>query len=103
MTIEDDRDVALYHVVYAHEGFAESAHALFALARRAQAVKPGRRRLLLDIEGHRTSAGGFDTDMRELQYEFLVGVLAPFLSDVHGPLRILENPRTQDDDLPPTS
>jgi hypothetical protein len=66
----------------------------------APAVKPGRRRLFLDIEGHRTSAGGFDADMRELQHEFLVGVLAPFLSEVHGPLGILKNPRTQDDDLP---
>ena len=28
---DDDRDVALYHVVYAHEGFEESAHALFML------------------------------------------------------------------------
>ncbi len=50
----DDRGVALYHVVYPHEGFAESAQTLFTLIRRAQAVKPGARRMLfLDIEGHR--------------------------------------------------
>jgi len=51
-TIEDDRDVALSHVVYTHQGFEESARALFTLVRRAQSVKPGkRRRLFLDIEG----------------------------------------------------
>jgi len=100
-TIEDDRDVALYHVVYAHEGFEESARALFTLVRRAQAVKPGkRRRLFLDIDGHRNSNGGFDADMIELQKDFLVGFLAPFLCEVHCPLVILKNPRTQDDDIP---
>jgi len=100
-TIEDDRDAALYHVVYAHEGFEESARALFTLVRRAQAVKPGkRRRLFLDIEGHRNSNGGFDADMLELQKDFLVGFLAPFLSEMHCPLVILKNPRTQDDDIP---
>ena len=101
MTSEDDRDVALYHVVYAHEGFEESAHALFALVRRAQAVRPGkRRRLFLDIEGHRTPSGGFDADMVELQREFLVGVLAPFLAEVHCPLVTLTGRQAQDDNLP---
>jgi len=100
-TTEDDRDVALYHVVYAHEGFEESAQALFALVRRAQTVRPGkRRRLFLDIEGHRTSDGNFDADMLELQNTFLAEFLAPFLCEVHCPLVTLKNPRTQDDDIP---
>ena len=100
-TIEDDRDVVLYHVVYAHEGFEESAQALFALVRRAQAVGPGkRRRLFLDIEGHRTSDGNFDADMLELQNNFLVEFLAPFLCEVHCPLVTLRKPQQQDDDIP---
>ena len=71
----DDRGVAIYHLVPPHEGFEESARTLFGLVRRAQTVKPGRTRtLLLDIEGHRDADGGFDADMLvELQNAFLVG------------------------------
>ena len=100
-TIEDDRDVVLYHVVHAHEGFEESAQALFALVRRAQAVRPGkRRRLFVDIEGHQTSDGNFNADMLELQNTFLVEFLAPFLCEVHCPLVTLSKPQQQDDDIP---
>lgn len=68
----DDRAVAIYHVVYSHEGFEESAQILFKLVQRAQRVMPGKpRQLYLDIEGHRNSEGGFDADMLELQTVFL--------------------------------
>jgi hypothetical protein len=97
----DDRGVALYHVVLPHEGFEAAARVLFQLVRRAQDVKPGARRMLfLDIEGHRQADGGFDADMRELQQEFLLDVLAPFLTEAHCPLVTLRNPHPQDDDLP---
>lgn len=96
-----DRDVAIYHIVHSHEGFEESARTLFRLVHRAQVVKPGKRRkLFLDVEGHRTNDGGFDRDMLELQNDFLVGFLAPFLSEVHCPLATLKNRRPQDDDIP---
>jgi hypothetical protein len=101
MTTIDDRGVALYHVVLPHEGFEESARALFRLVRRAQDVKPGARRMLfLDIEGHRQPDARFDADMRELQQEFLFDVLAPFLTEAHCPLVTLRNPHPQDDALP---
>jgi hypothetical protein len=97
----DDRSVAIYHVVYPHEGFAESARTLFRLVRRAQGVKPGKnRKLFLDIEGRRNSDGSFDADMLELQNAFLLGFLAPFLSEVCCPLVTLRNPGPQDDDIP---
>ena len=55
--------VALYHIVYNHEGFEESAQALFKLIQRAQSLSPGKKRILyLDIEGHRNSDGSFDND-----------------------------------------
>ena len=77
--------VALYHVVYAHEGFTEAANALFELVKRAQEQWPGkRRRLYLDIEGHRNSDGGFDADMLELQSEFLVGHRWWSLPEIEG-------------------
>jgi hypothetical protein len=88
--------VAIYHVVFPHEGFEDAGRALFQLVRRAQAAKPGRRRMLfLDIEGHRHADGGFDADMRELQQEFLFDVLAPFLTEAHCPLLTLRNPVTR--------
>jgi hypothetical protein len=35
--------------------------------------------LFLDIEGHRQADGSFDTEMRELQHDFVLGVLALYL------------------------
>jgi hypothetical protein len=97
----DDSGVALYHVVLPHEGFEDAARALFRLVRRAQDVTPGgRRTLYLDIEGHRQNDRRFDADMRELQQEFLLDVLAPFLTAAHCPLVTFRNPQPQDDDIP---
>ncbi len=96
-----DRYVALYHVVYANEGFDVAAQTLFKLVQDAQKRQPGKRRVLfLDIEGHRNSAGGFDPDMLELQKDFILGMLARFLSEFHCPLMHGKNPRAQENDLP---
>ena len=97
----DDRAVAIYHVVYSHEGFEESAQILFKLVQRAQRVKPGKPRMLfLDIEGHRNSEGGFDADMFELQTVFLPDFLAQFLSEIHCPLFNASNRKHQENELP---
>ena len=92
---------ALYHVVYPHEGFEESAQALFRLVKRAQEVRPGRpRSLILDIEGHRDDDGRFDRHMRELQEDFVLGFLSRYLSEIHIPVFSGENPDQQDDAVP---
>jgi len=97
-----DKAIALYHLVYADEGFEESAQALFRLVQRAQRVRPGKeRKLFLDIEGHRDDEGAFDSDMLELQEHFLLGVLARYLSEIHCPLVTARNPDPQDDEIPP--
>ncbi|WP_049806818.1 hypothetical protein [Pseudofrankia inefficax] len=60
---------------------------LLELVRKAAEAQPGvRRGLFLDIEGHRNSAGGYDHDMMELQTGFILGYLAPWLSEIHLPL-----------------
>ena len=94
--IKPDADsVALYHVVYAQENFEESVQ-------RAQRLHPGnKRKLYLDIEGHRNSEGGFDTDMLELQKDFLLGFLSPYLSEIHCPLVSVTNSEPQENDIPP--
>jgi hypothetical protein len=96
-----DGSVLIYHVVHEHEGFQQTAENLFALVNQAQAKFPNKRRVLrLDIDGHRNSQGGFDDDMFELQKEFLVMVLAPFLTEYHAPLFKGRNEKVQDNDVP---
>jgi hypothetical protein len=97
-----DEAIAIYHVVYTHEGFEESAQVLFRLVQDAQRQQPGKRRnLFLDIDGHRNSDGGFDSDMHELQKDFVLGFLSQFLSEIHAPLFHAKNPKPQSDDIPP--
>ena len=98
-----DDAVALYHIVYTHEGFEESAQNLFKLVQQAERQRPGKsRKLFLDIEGHRIEKGGFDADMLELQKEFLLGFLSTFLSEIHCPLFDETNLKPQENDIPPT-
>jgi hypothetical protein len=98
----DDRSAALYHVVYQHEGFEHAAQAIFKLVQMAQEHRPNQKRgLYLDIEGHRNDQGGFDSDMLELQKDFLLGFLSPFLSEIRCPLFHATNPHEQDNDIPP--
>ena len=97
-----DNAVAIYHVVYAHEGFEESAQILFKLIQEAQQKRPGmKRKLYLDIEGHRNSEGRFDAHMSELQQEFLMGFLSRFLAEIHAPLMSTTNQNVQENDIPP--
>jgi hypothetical protein len=59
--------IALYHAVYAHEGFEDAARAILEITRKAAQEYPGQPRLLyVDIDGHRNAKGGFDSDMYEL-------------------------------------
>jgi len=100
--VSEDRKVAIYHVVYAREDFDAAAQVLFALVQRAQADVPGRaRHLFLDIDGHRNTKGGFDNDMFELQSEFLMKVLLPFLTEVTAPFGVMRNTKPQQNDIPP--
>lgn len=92
--MEDNRGIAIYHVVYSREVFEKSANTLFELVRDAQLKSPNKKRVLyLDIEGHKNKNGGFDNDMLELQKDFIAGILMKFLSEVHMPLGSLTNPK----------
>ena len=101
--IESSGDaVAIYHIIYENEGFEESAQNLFKLVQKAQSLSPGKKRkLFLDIEGHRVKEGGFDADMLELQKEFLLGFLSSYLSEIHSPLGDTTNPIPQENNIPP--
>ena len=98
--------VALYYCVKAKEGFTSAAQYLFNLVNQAQRLHPDRKRVLyLDIDGHRNSQGGFDSDMLEVQKEFLLGFLMEFLTEVKMPLigsGAIRNEKPQNNDVPDT-
>jgi hypothetical protein len=99
--IKGENAVALYHSVYKNEGFNESAEALFKLIKHtSQQFKAKNRILYLDIEGHRNELGGFDHDMFELQQNFILGFLMPYLTEVRMPLVAVKNNQKQIDEFP---
>ena len=95
------KGAAIYHNIFANEGFEESAKILIELIKHAQQEYPnGKRTLYLDIEGHRNGQKGFDKDMFELQRFFILGFLMPYLSGAHLPLVSVKNKIPQNNDIP---
>ncbi|MER8047828.1 hypothetical protein [Streptomyces sp. NPDC094032] len=94
------KGVAIYHDMKVYENFERCAHRLFEMVRWAQEESPGApRRLYLDIQGHRNSAGGYDRDAIELMHDFGIGHLLRFLTELSTPLLRVRNDH-QCDDLP---
>jgi len=52
------------------------------------------------LHGNRST--GFDNDMFELQDGFLLGFLSPYLSEIHCPIFNAANPKSQENDIPPS-
>lgn len=95
-----DKSIAIKHTVFAEENFQTAARMLYKLIYTAQQKFPNQKRILyLDIEGHRNNAGGYDRDMLELQKEFMLDFLLPYLSVAHLPLCSVENTKLQKNEL----
>lgn len=95
-----DKSIAIQHTVFAEENFQTAARMLYKLIYTAQQKFPNQKRILyLDIEGHRNNAGGYDRDMLELQKEFMLDFLLPYLSVAHLPLCSVENTKLQKNEL----
>ena len=95
-----NKKVAIYHVVLEDENFVIAAKMLYNLVYMAQQENPNQpRALYLDIDGHRNEQGGFDHDMLELQKDFVLGFLLPFLSEVHMPLLAAVNQKLQQNEM----
>lgn len=93
--------IALYHRVYRRENFETAANDLMGLLYMAQEREPNEpRSLFVDIDGHKNEVGGFDEDMRELQTEFGIEILLPFVEELHFPLVSVKNPIGQRNDIP---
>ena len=93
--------VALYHRVLRRENFEKAAKDLVSLVYAAEKKEPGKPRILyLDIDGHRNAQNGFDVDMLELQKEFGLNFLLPFLTEIHFPMISMRNNNEQRNDVP---
>ena len=96
-----EKRIAIYHNVFANEGFDETANILFRLVKGAQEQSPNQKRVLfLDIEEHSNKQGGFDNDMFEIQRHFILGFLMPFLTEAYLPLISVKNNKRQRNDIP---
>lgn len=99
--LKSNKEVALYHVVYEYEKFEDAAPMIFELIRNAQQNYPNKNRTLyLDIDEHKNKAGGFDDDMFELQKDFILGFLMPYLHKIFMPICAVENPKFQKNNIP---
>lgn len=95
-----DKGIAIRHTVFAEENFQTAARMIYKLIYTAQQNFPNQKRILyLDIEGHRNGAGGYDHDMMELQKDFILGFLMPYITAVHMPLISVENKKLQKNEL----
>jgi hypothetical protein len=101
MASETDKAMLIYHDMRVHEDFERCAQRLFQMTQSSAKQFPGKRRILiLDIQGHRNKAGGFDSDSYDILREFILGYLMPFLSEAQTPLYHVKNPRGQSEDIP---
>lgn len=83
------------------ENFETAAKDLFNLLKSAQIKFPNTSRILyVDIDDHRNKAGGFDSDMLELQKDFGIGFLGKYFTEIHFPLGTFENTKPQCNDIP---
>jgi hypothetical protein len=96
-----DKTIAIYHRVFPHENFEDTARVLLQLLNKAQSDFPDApRHLYLEIDGHRNSKGEFDDDMLELQTKFTVEVLIQFLRGANTPLAKVKNQKPQNNNVP---
>lgn len=94
--------VFLYHDMRKHDDFGTTAQALFDLVQCTARKYPGKpRHLYLDIEDHRNSAGGYDTDACEILGNFMQEFLGQYLSRFPTIGERLRNPN-QSEDIPET-
>ena len=92
----DINNIVITVKIKENEDFIVAANKIYKLVYRIQEENPNKlRTLLVEIEGHRNKEGGYDGDMFELQYEFLLKTVFPYLHALHMPLISVENPEEQ--------
>jgi hypothetical protein len=95
--------VAIYDVMLPDDTFEDTVEHFFQMVQQAQEnpeTAGMRRRIYFDVEGHRNELDGFDHDAYEVMKEWMLGWLAPYVTEIHTPLYVVKNPRPQRNDLP---
>ena len=92
----DDEDNILMVRITERENFMQAARKIYSLLYDEGQRNPNAKRtLVIEIQGHRVKAGGYDRDMFELQSEFAFEVLMPVVHILHMPLISIENTKQQ--------
>lgn len=92
----DPNNIVLTCKIKEKDDFVVAANRIYELIYRVQEENPNKERtLLLEIEGHINKEGGYDNDMFELQYEFLLKTIFPYLHALHMPLISVVNNKQQ--------
>lgn len=102
--VSDEAPIVIYHRIFAREDHDTSVRKLWNLLVKAQTQRPNaQRHLMLDIDGHRNAKGGFDTDMLDLQTQFVTVVMSRFLTEITMPLGgHMKRTKPQENDFPPS-
>lgn len=96
--VKNKDDIVLKCKISKNENFEQAATKIYNLIYNTQKRFPElNRTLIIEIEGHRNSQGGYDKDMFELQYEFLTKAMFQFIHILHIPLISIENKNPQQD------
>lgn len=89
-------DIILRCNISLNENFEQAAKKIYRLIYEIGEREPNlKRALVVEIQGHRNEEGGYDHDMFELQYEFLLKCMLPFLHSLHIPLVSVTNAKPQ--------
>ena len=89
-------NVLLFINISEKENFEQVARKIFNLIYKTSKRQPNvKRTLIIEIDGHRVKAGGYDNDMFELQSEFAFKVILPMVNVLHMPLISVRNPEEQ--------
>ena len=83
----DPDNIVIFYKIKEKENFEMAANRIYNLIYRIQEENPYKdRTLILEIEGHRNKSGEYDNDMFELQFDFLIDIMFPYLHALHMPL-----------------
>lgn len=93
---KEEAEILLECHISEKETFEQAATKIYTLIYRTGKRYPtAKRNLIVRIKEHRNKEGGYDQDMFELQYEFLLKCIMPFLHILQVPLGRVQNNEEQ--------
>ena len=101
---EDASKAAVYYLVKDKETFEHAAQTIYGLTATAQRKQPNKERILVvEVEGNKNSAGGFNKDIHELLMHFLPDMMIKHVKELVSPFGRVLNSTPQVNDFPELS